>query len=31
MRKLILFALGGIAWRWFQKRNRAATVRRRGT
>jgi hypothetical protein len=28
MRKLILLALGGMAWRWFQKRNRAATVRR---
>jgi hypothetical protein len=30
MRKLIIAALGGIAWRWFQKnRNRGPAVRRR--
>jgi hypothetical protein len=28
MRKLIFAALSGLAWRWFQKRNRATAVRR---
>jgi hypothetical protein len=29
MRKLIIAALGGIAWRWYQNRNRKAVIRRR--
>jgi predicted negative regulator of RcsB-dependent stress response len=29
MRKLILAVLGGLAWRWFQKRQRAAGEPRR--
>jgi hypothetical protein len=29
MRKLMIAALGGIAWRWFQNRNRKAAIRRR--
>jgi hypothetical protein len=29
MRKLIIAAIGGIAYRWFQNRNRKAAVRRR--